>query len=75
MAGGVVSDDKNTISVAVDGFYSEDVATKVGMDIIRRQNGVAGAKHIRTYQPRPDLPTRWRVEATYSAVPRKAVPA
>lgn len=58
------------ISVAVDGFYSEEVATGVGMYRIRHANGVTGSEHVRTYRPQPLVkPTLWRVVGTYPPVP------
>lgn len=56
----------DTISVAVQGYYSEEIATKVGMYDIRRATGVTDPEHVRTWQPDPKRPTFWRIEATYA---------
>jgi hypothetical protein len=59
------NDERDIISVAVDGYYSEDIAAKVGMYDIRRATGVVDAQLTRVWQPDPKRPTFWRVEASY----------
>jgi hypothetical protein len=80
--GAGVKRDLDTISVAVDGYlvdvaFSEEMATKAGMDHIARSTGVVDPVHVRTWNPDPSRPRFWRVEAVYQdpALNRKTVPA
>lgn len=57
--------ERDVISVPVQGYYSQDVAGKVGMYEIRKLTGVTDAQLVKVWHPDLSRPTFWRVEASY----------